>query len=261
MPAGDGRGLSPGDTTPGRVAPGRVFAGTSGFAYPDWTPRFYPAGLRGDGFLRHYATRLGACELNNTFYARPKPERIATWIAAVPDGFRFIVKGQRGATFRALFADPVDAIAWLTEPLPGFGSKLGGVLFRLDERTVRDDDRLSGLLRAWPPSIPLVVEAQHPSWHVDETFAASATPAPCSARPTSTTSRSRRRSAGRGLPVPAAPPLRVRGTRSWTPGRRASRRSSPMGWTRTSCSGMTRTGRPRCGPRDSPLGVSALVGR
>ena len=69
-------------------------------------------------------------------------------------------------------ADPVDAIAWLTEPLPGFGSKLGGVLFRLDERTVRDDDRLDGLLRAWPPSIPLVVEAQHPSWHVDETFAA-----------------------------------------------------------------------------------------
>jgi uncharacterized protein YecE (DUF72 family) len=161
VPAGDGRGLSP----------GRVFAGTSGFAYPDWAPRFYPAGLRGDGLLRHYATRLAACELNNTFYARPKPERIAAWIAAVPDGFRFIVKGQRGATFRALFGDPADAVAWLTEPLPGFGEKLGGVLFRLDERTVRDDGRLAGLLGAWPSAIPLVVEAQHPSWHVDETFA------------------------------------------------------------------------------------------
>ena len=152
--------------------PGRVFTGTSGFAYPAWSPTFYPAGLRGEGFLRHYARRLDACELNNTFYARPKPERIAAWIAAVPDGFRFIVKGQRGATFRALFADPGDAVAWLTEPLPGFGARLGGVLFRLDERTQRDDARLAGLLGAWPAAIPLVVEAHHPSWHVDETFAA-----------------------------------------------------------------------------------------
>jgi uncharacterized protein YecE (DUF72 family) len=63
-------------------------------------------------------------------------------------------------------------VAWLTEPLPGFGAKLGGVLFRLDERTVRDDERLAAMLGAWPATIPLVLEAQHPSWHVDETFAA-----------------------------------------------------------------------------------------
>ena len=151
---------------------GRVFTGTSGFAYPDWSPVFYPAGLRGDGFLRHYASRLAACELNNTFYARPKPERIAAWIGAVPEGFRFVVKGQRGATSRALSGDPAESIAWLTEPLPGFGERLGGVLFRLDERTQRDDARLAGMLRAWPATIPLVVEAQHASWHVDETFAA-----------------------------------------------------------------------------------------
>ena len=27
---------------------GRLFAGTSGFAYPGWAPRFYPAGLAAD---------------------------------------------------------------------------------------------------------------------------------------------------------------------------------------------------------------------
>jgi len=35
-----------------------------------------------------------------------------------------------------------------------------------------DDDRLAAILDAWPRSIPLVVELQDPSWHVDETFRA-----------------------------------------------------------------------------------------
>ena len=34
------------------------------------------------------------------------------------------------------------------------------------------DARLEALLVAWPRAIPLVVELQDPSWHVDETFAA-----------------------------------------------------------------------------------------
>jgi uncharacterized protein YecE (DUF72 family) len=151
---------------------GHVFAGTSGFAYPDWAPRFYPPGTRGDGLLRHYGTRLEACELNNTFYARPTAKRIEAWVEAVPSGFRFVVKGQRGSTFRALFGDASDALGWLTEPLPAFGERLGAVLFRVDERVPRDDDALARVLGAWPSAFPLVMEFQHPSWHVDETFAA-----------------------------------------------------------------------------------------
>ena len=34
------------------------------------------------------------------------------------------------------------------------------------------DGRLAALLAAWPPAIPLVMELQDPSWHVDETFEA-----------------------------------------------------------------------------------------
>jgi uncharacterized protein YecE (DUF72 family) len=62
-------------------------------------------------------------------------------------------------------------VPWLTEALPGFGERLGAVLFRIDARTRRDDERLGHLLDAWPRSIPLVVEAQHPSWERDETHA------------------------------------------------------------------------------------------
>lgn len=72
-------------------------------------------------------------------------------------------------------------MTWLTEPLGAFGDRLGAVLFRVPAEIRRDgpwvggdvtlaDARLAALLGAWPPSIPLVVELQDPSWHVDETF-------------------------------------------------------------------------------------------
>jgi uncharacterized protein YecE (DUF72 family) len=151
---------------------GRVLAGTSGFSYPGWIPRFYPAGLRSGDLLAHYATRLAACELNNTFYARPTAAKIQGWCAATPPAFRFVVKAQRGASVRALYGDPGESVGWLTETLPGFGERLGAVLFRVPGEVKREDTRLAGLLGAWPATIPLVLEAQHESWHVDETFAA-----------------------------------------------------------------------------------------
>jgi uncharacterized protein YecE (DUF72 family) len=154
------------------TTPGRVLAGTSGFSYPGWAPRFYPPGLRSGDLLPHYASRLPACELNNTFYARPTEARIRGWCAAVPPSFKFVVKAQRGASVRALYGDPAESVPWLTATLPAFGERLGAVLFRVPGEVPRNDERLAGMLRAWPASIPLVVEAQHPSWHVDETFAA-----------------------------------------------------------------------------------------
>ena len=162
---------------------GRLLVGTSGFSYPDWTPRFYPAGTRPADRLAVYATRLPALELNATFRRRPTASAIAGWLRATPPEFRFAVKAQRGLAVRALFGDPAESVAWLTKPLPDFGERLGAVLFRVPAEIRRDgpwvtgdtavaDARLQALLAAWPTSIPLVVELQDRSWHVDETFAA-----------------------------------------------------------------------------------------
>lgn len=167
-----------GPESPGVAAtarPGTFRAGTSGFAYPDWTPRFYPPDLRAADRLAFYAGRLLACELNNTYYARPPEARLRGWRSATPDGFRLVVKAQKGATFRLLRGDPAgipDSIAWLTADLPALGDRLGAVLFRVPDAMPRDDERLASILAAWPRTIPLVVEARDPGWHVDETFAA-----------------------------------------------------------------------------------------
>jgi uncharacterized protein YecE (DUF72 family) len=172
----------PGSSLTGRGT-GRLLVGTSGFSYADWIPRFYPAGTRASGLLAAYAARLPALELNATFRRRPTASAIAGWLRATPPEFRFAVKAQRGSAVRALWGAPEESIAWLTEPLPAFGDRLGAVLFRVPAEIRRDgpwvegdttvaDARLAAFLGAWPRSIPLVVELQDPSWHVDETFAA-----------------------------------------------------------------------------------------
>jgi uncharacterized protein YecE (DUF72 family) len=159
------------------VGNGRLYVGTSGFAYPGWAPRFYPAGVKGDALLSYYASQLPAVELNNTFYARPTASKIRAWVDATPADFRFVVKAQRGAAMRALLTTPEESVTWLTEGLGGFGQRLGAVLFRVPHNIHRkpdagSDEALRRLLAAWPATIPFVAEFQHLSWHVDETFAA-----------------------------------------------------------------------------------------
>lgn len=161
-----------------RARRGRLYAGTSGFAYPSWAPRFYPVGLKPAGLLPAYAARLAAVELNNTFYQQPSASRVESWLAATPDTFRFSVKAQRGGSFRAFGAGatagaaPEPGLPWLTRPYRAFGERLGTVLFRVPDNVRRDDARLAALLGAWPPDVPLTLEFGDRSWAVDETVAA-----------------------------------------------------------------------------------------
>ncbi len=154
---------------------GTLRFGTSGFAYAGWVPAFYPPGTRGDALLRSYAERLNACELNNTFYRQPSEKAIAGWLARTPESFRFAVKAQRSGSIRALLGDDqAESVGWLTRPLAGFAERLGCVLYRVPDGVARSDerhDRLTRLLALWPKRIPLTLEFQDLSWHVDETFA------------------------------------------------------------------------------------------
>jgi uncharacterized protein YecE (DUF72 family) len=149
---------------------GRLLVGTSGFAYPDWSPLFYPAGTRGDSLLRYYGSRLPAVELNNTFYQQPRPEKVAAWLAATPDDFRFVVKAQRGGSMRAFGSAASETVGWLTAPYRAFGDRLGSVLYRVPDKMRRDDSKLRALLDVWPSDMPLAVEFQDESWQTDEVF-------------------------------------------------------------------------------------------
>jgi len=148
---------------------GVLRTGTSGFAYPAWAPAFYPAGARGEALLPAYAARLAAVELSGTYYRQVTGAQAAAWASRVPSSFRFTVKLLRTGSLRAYAGDPAGTLPWLTAPLAAFGDRLGAALFRIQAGQVRDHARLDRLLAAWPAGVPLAIEAQDPSWHLDET--------------------------------------------------------------------------------------------
>jgi uncharacterized protein YecE (DUF72 family) len=155
------------DTARRRPGPGRLYAGTSGFAYPAWTPAFYPPGTRADGYLRHYATILSTCELSSTYRRLPDAPLLARWAALVPAHFRFALKLHAATSLRA-YAGDAASVERLLEPMPALGHALGTALFRVPAGRSRDDVRLDRLLAAWPASIPVAFELQDPSWMDDE---------------------------------------------------------------------------------------------
>lgn len=152
--------------------PGQLYAGTSGFAYRSWVPRFYEPGRASRKLLTAYAARLPAVELNNTFYRRPSQDAVARWLDQVPEHFRFCPKAQRGTSWRAWSgADPAESITWLTDALGAFGQLLGCVLMSVPGTLERDDTMLDTVLGSWPSGLPLALELPHTTWQADEVYA------------------------------------------------------------------------------------------
>ena len=110
----------------------KLFAGTSGFAYPTWKPDFYPPKLPAKDFLKHYATRLNAVEINYTFRQIPKATTLENWINATPEGFTFVCKAHQRIThiLRLRESEFTDVFFKAIDPLRT-SRRLGPVLFQL----------------------------------------------------------------------------------------------------------------------------------
>ena len=77
---------------------GKIYAGTSGWAYGSWKPKFYPRKLGASRFLNYYATRLNSVEVNYTFSKDVSAELLRGWVADTPEDFVFAVKAHRRIT-------------------------------------------------------------------------------------------------------------------------------------------------------------------
>jgi uncharacterized protein YecE (DUF72 family) len=148
-----------------------LYVGTSGWAYKQWKPGFYPEGLPQTRFLEHYATALNACEINATFYRRQAESTFEKWAGAVGDAFRFTTKAHRFITharsiemddYRASFI--ADFVA-STKPL---GKRLGAIFFQFAAHQERNDGALSDLLAALPEDMPCAFEFLNESWRVPD---------------------------------------------------------------------------------------------
>jgi uncharacterized protein YecE (DUF72 family) len=108
-----------------------IRVGIGGWDYPGWRGLFYPPELPQRLELQYAASRLGAIEINGTYYRTQKPESFAKWRDQAPDGFQFAVKASRYATNRKVLAEAGESVErFLNSGLVELGDKLGPLLWQ-----------------------------------------------------------------------------------------------------------------------------------
>ena len=157
--------------------PRLLHAGTSGWAYAQWKPAFYPAKLAQKKFLEYYASQLNSVEVNYTFRAFPSASLVANWIAATPEDFRFSFKAPQVITHIKRLRDcheAVERFVTVLEPMRAAG-KLGPLLFQLPPNFKANAAQIGDFLAAPAlvgPNAPLVAfEFRHESWFCEEIYA------------------------------------------------------------------------------------------
>lgn len=146
--------------------PGRLYLGTSGFAYPEWKGDFYPADMKSDAMLGHYAQNFSSVEINYTFQRNPSEKTLAKWIADTPEGFVFSLKAHRRITHeRRLSPDAAEPLSLFLASTGSLGARRGAVLFQCPPTFKADVPRLEGFLATLPDDGRYAFEFRHETWN------------------------------------------------------------------------------------------------
>ncbi|WP_038169210.1 DUF72 domain-containing protein [Verrucomicrobium sp. BvORR106] len=160
----------------------QVRTGTSGFQYPEWKGKFYPADLSLAKMLTYYSSQFGSTEINYTFRSTPSTKTIQRWHDETPDAFRFALKAPQKVTHFAKLKDCSDVMESFFESVQGLGPKTGPVLLQLPPTFKTDPARLQSFLKSLNPpkksskaqdaSSPrrLAFEFRHESWFTDDVY-------------------------------------------------------------------------------------------
>jgi len=147
-----------------------ISIGTSGWSYQHWQDRFY-TGVAQKNWLKFYAERFSAVEVNGTFYRLQSPSTFKKWYDETPPTFRFAIKANRYLTHNKKLLDPEASILIEKSHAEALGEKLAVVLWQLPGLLKKNSARLQGFIDAlqqWPEPRHCI-EFRHPSWFDDET--------------------------------------------------------------------------------------------
>jgi uncharacterized protein YecE (DUF72 family) len=152
-----------------------VLVGTSGFSYPAWRGRFYPADLPASKMLAHYARVLDTVEINLTFHRFPTKQLLTNWKRGTPTGFRFALKAPQQITHRQRLKESGDTVRAFAEVSSTLGTQRGPVLFQMPPNLKADVPRLEAFLAEIPKGVDATFEFRHESWFTDATYEALST--------------------------------------------------------------------------------------
>lgn len=116
--------------------------------------------------LQRYAARLGAVEINSSFYRPHLPATYARWACSVPEGFRFAVKLPRIITHDLRLNGCEAALDAFLGQSQQLGDRLGCLLVQLPPSLAHDAtrDRYFFERLRQRHAGPVAVEPRHASW-------------------------------------------------------------------------------------------------
>ena len=113
--------------------------------------------------------------MNNTFYRLPNTKAVANWERTAPLGFTFALKISRYLTHIKRLTELGSGLQRFYDRIEPMlrSPKLGPLLWQLPPTFRRDDERLrTALAKMAEDGRRHCIEFRHPSWFVDETYAA-----------------------------------------------------------------------------------------
>lgn len=130
---------------------GEVRVGISGWAYPPWRGRFYPAGLPRRLELAYASRRFNAIEINATFYGLQRASSFRSWHESTPPGFVFAMKGVRHVTHELRLREPRRALAnFFASGMLLLREKLGPFVWQLPPSVRFDEGRFRAFFELLP---------------------------------------------------------------------------------------------------------------
>jgi uncharacterized protein YecE (DUF72 family) len=156
-----------------------IRVGIGGWDYDPWRGTFYPPGLPKAKQLEYAAERLTAIEINATYYKLQKPDLFARWAKAVPDGFKFTIKGSRFCSNRRVLGEGGEAVErFCGQGFVELGDKLGPILWQFMATKKFDPHDFGAFLKLLPSRqdgvrLRHAVEVRHESFR-DPAFIAMA---------------------------------------------------------------------------------------
>ncbi len=144
-----------------------VYIGCAGWSIPKQHADRFP---REGTHLSRYAMRLGAVEIDSSFYRPHRPETYARWAASTPAGFRFAVKLPREVTHVHGLVDANEPLERFLREATSLGDRLGPLLVQLPPSLAFDPRVAPGFFESLRARFDgeVACEPRHATWFTPE---------------------------------------------------------------------------------------------
>lgn len=142
-----------------------LYIGCPMWQHPFWSGRIYPATVRQNQTLRHYARHFNSVEGNTSFYTLPSHQTLEHWVSQVPEHFAFTFKMPKTVSHVTQLASDTHALNQSLQRFVAFRQHIGCILLQLPKSF--GPARLPELQRLFdglPEQLTYAVEVRHPGF-------------------------------------------------------------------------------------------------